>query len=155
MALHYNSLLNLKTVATSKLTKLQRQTKQSATIDLGLGYPDIISPNWLNILVNECTSKELLQKYAELSSIDSLDFSFEKFTHELLVASCNCLGISPINANNGFVCYSGSHALERVIASQVPSESTAIITNPSIDIVNAILIEKGVRVKYILSLIHI
>lgn len=130
----------------SQLTGHGLAIARTAEIDLGLGYPQLALPAWL---------RELLATGVDLDLAYSIPSKRSAAAHpaldaELLQSACRCLGIDEGHAANGFVTFSGSVALDRVLVSQLGAGGSVVTTTPSVDMVTAMISEHaGVEVVYV------
>ncbi len=121
----------------SRLTDDAQAIARTATIDLGLGYPQLAHPPWLRHLL--VTGVDPALAYSSSSRWSAAaDAALDA---ALLEAACRCLGIDEHHAANGLVTFSGSVALDRVLASQLGAGGSVVITSPSVDMVSAMISE--------------
>ena len=123
--------------AFSNLTDLELLIATSATIDVGPGYPQVNLPDWLDAVVRDV--EHVLAGYRMPPGVTLHEAN--GWHDDLLKAACRYIGIDEEHSRNGFVTFSGSLALDRAIASQVYDGGMVITTQPSIDIVTAMVRE--------------
>ena len=122
----------------SHLTHQELRIARSATLDVGAGYPHLTLPDWLRAEVWDTS------QFGEIYAFPP-DWSPEtarRVTLELLESACRLLGISTHHAAHGFVTFSGSASLDRVIESQVGHGRSVITTSPCIDIIPGMFSER-------------
>lgn len=136
----------------SKLTNLEEKNQIESLFELGIGYPEITLPDWIELIWNKYSNFELIEayhkKYLHIEKTNSLT-SIQLLKQELLRAVCDCLSISHHNIENGFVFYSGSHALERVITFVSDENANVILDSPVIDIIPSMIREHNLAIRYI------
>lgn len=121
----------------SRLTDDAQAIARTATIDLGLGYPQLAHPPWLRHLLVAGVDPALAYSSSSRWSA-AADAALDA---ALLEAACRCLGIDEHHAANGLVTFSGSVALDRVLASELGVGGSVVITSPSVDMVSAMISE--------------
>ncbi|MDP9421083.1 MAG: pyridoxal phosphate-dependent aminotransferase [Actinomycetota bacterium] len=127
----------------SALTDHGLAIARSAEIDLGLGYPQVALPAWLREVLATGVDPDLAYSVPSKLSQAACD-------GELLEAACRCLRIDQRHAANGFVTFSGSVALDRVLVSQLGGGGSVVTTTPGVDMVTAMLSEHaGVEPVYV------
>ncbi len=124
---------------TSQLTDQEIEISRTADLDLGAGYPQITLPPWLKGVLHDQSQHELAYSFSPAVAPGEV----VGLTDDLLVAVCHRLGISPSHAENGFVTFSGSIALDRALESQLAKGTSVITTSPSIDIIASMISERG------------
>lgn len=130
----------------SQLTDHGLAIARTADIDLGLGYPQVAPPPWLRELLAVGVDPD--QAYSVPSKLSAT--AQAALDRELLEAACRCLRIDEDHARNGFVTFSGSVALDRVLVSQVGHGGSVVTTTPSVDMVSAMISEHaGVEAIYV------
>ncbi len=130
----------------SQLTDHGLAIARTAEIDLGLGYPQVAQPPWLGELLAAGVDPDLA--YSVPSKLSAT--AQAALDGELLQATCRCLGIDEGHAVNGFVTFSGSVALDRVLVSQLGDGGSVVTTTPSVDMVSAMISEHaGVEAIYV------
>lgn len=139
----------------SRLTHDELRIASEAELDLGVGYPEFSLPAWLHELWYDLPLGELTWRYLDctpgvrLVSGQSLPRSVD-LTQQLCRTMLRYLGLEPSLENNSFVTYSGSHAIERSLATLLEPERVAVTTTPSIDIITAMLRERNnVAVRHV------
>lgn len=155
MANDGNSISRRLQVAGSALTDDELRIAAEAEIDLGVGYPEFSLPGWLAELWYDLPLSELTWRYLDCTpGVDlipgqSLPRS-SSLMHQLCLAMLRYLNLNPDLVDNTFVTYSGSHALERSFATLIEPGTLAVTTTPSIDIIRAMLLERGdVRIQHV------
>ena len=130
----------------SQLTDHGLAIARAAKIDLGLGYPQVALPPWLCELLAAGVHPDLA--YSVPSKLSTT--AQAALDGELLEAACRCLRIDEGHAGNGFVTFSGSVALDRVLVSQLGAGGSVVTTTPSVDMVSAMISEHaGVEAIYV------
>lgn len=126
----------------SELTAREINMIGNANIDLGAGYPNFELPKWIDTLVNDLSNrqiKELFHKTFPHYLNNSMNTTHEGNLQKCLIrVACECLNINSRHAYNGFVTYTGSHAIDRVLKYVCHQGRQIITTNPSIDIFTTI-----------------
>ena len=108
----------------SELTIAETRIAKQAEIDLGVGYPEFTLPGWLANLWFDISLRELTWKYLRdnpdmlLPPGQSLPRTSE-LLNALTMSCLQYLKISMSHLDNSQLLYTGSHALDRVIAAVV------------------------------------
>jgi aspartate/methionine/tyrosine aminotransferase len=123
--------------AYSNLTDLELKIATSASLDVGPGYPQVTLPAWLDAVCRDVD--HFMAAYA-MPPVVGLGEA-NRWHDDLLKAACRYLRIDEGHARNGFATFSGSLALDRAIASQLRPHDAVVTTQPSIDIVTAMVRE--------------
>jgi D-amino-acid oxidase len=140
----------------SELTGDEIAIASEAVIDLAVGYPELADPPWLTELTMRSSLAEL-EEAIRSSESGSLGLATgDRLTQQSAIeralrAACHFLGVSPALAARGSVTYSGSHALERVIATCLAGRPStfAVVSEPSIDIIPAMISECNVETRFV------
>ncbi len=118
----------------------------TAEIDLGLGYPQVALPAWLREVLATGVDPDVAYSVAT-EGATSDDATLDR---DLLATVCTCLGIDERHAASGFLTFSGSVALDRVLVSQLGAGGSVVTTTPSLDMVSAMISEHpGVEPVYV------
>lgn len=120
----------------SRLTDDGILIAHNAAFDLGVGYPQIPLPAWLRDTVAAGTDVDLT--YSLPSQLPAAEAAIDR---HLLEAVCRLLAIPEHLAAGGFITFSGSVALDRVLVSVVRAGDSVLTTSPSIDMVTAMISE--------------
>jgi aspartate/methionine/tyrosine aminotransferase len=142
--------------ALSDLTRDEIGIAAQAEIDLAIGYPEMESPRWLTDLWMKpslaALSKRFLDSHPDVVITPGRRLpSQHALIRTTLEAVCRLLGLPCEMAGWGFVALSGSHALERTIAACLTGRRSefAVVTDPCIDIIPAIVNECNVNIEYV------
>lgn len=122
--------------------------RHDAEIDLAVGYPQFSNTKWLTTLWRDSSLAELAASFRDAHPEVPVNVTtglprHEDLTDQTLRAVCRFLGVDDELARYGCITYSGSHALERAIATCLTGtvDANLVITDPCIDIIPAMVEE--------------
>ena len=133
----------------SNLTRDERLVSSSGMRDMALGYPEVVSPTWLNDRWWNRTLGELFQEFRDLmpTSIPEHESLPPSATLEYCAirAMCEFIGFPIRDVDNALVTLTGSTALWIAAAAPVSSGDHILVPEPVFDVIRALLDERGAR----------